>query len=82
MTENEAKTLADVMAQRSETDNSVSQAARRALSHTSNEPDERELAWQAWREAWNERGSTSDMSELEESTARTRFERWWSRNHD
>ena len=63
------------------------------MSDTENEPEtladmiptpreDKELAWQAWREAWNERGSTNDMSQLEESTARTRFERWWKLNHE
>lgn len=36
------------------------------------------IAWAAYREAWNEQGSTSTMSELDERTARTAFERWWN----
>lgn len=40
----------------------------------------RELAWQAWRAAWNQRGSTDSMDSLEERTARTAFEQWWEKD--
>jgi hypothetical protein len=69
MTENEPKTLAERLTISSD-----------EYNDRMNYP--RELAWQAWREAWNERGSTDDMKPIEERTARTRFERWWSRNRE
>jgi hypothetical protein len=68
MTENEPKTLQELI---DESRSAVTQNPRR-----------KQRAWQAWREAWNERGSTDSMQPIEERTARTRFERWWSRNHD
>lgn len=41
--------------------------------------DEKKLAWEAYREAWNTRGSRSDMTDLEERTARRKFDEWWEK---
>lgn len=40
------------------------------------------LAWAAWREGWNRKSSTDELSPIAEQTARNAFERWWENNHD
>lgn len=40
------------------------------------------LAWAAWREGWNRKSSTDELTPIEEETARTAFEQWWQNNHE
>jgi len=42
----------------------------------------KELAWSAYQEAWNKKGATESMSDLDERTARRQFERYWNHNHE
>jgi len=42
---------------------------------------DKQLAWDAYRAAWNEADSMDSMTKLEERTARRSFESWWQRNH-
>jgi len=42
----------------------------------------KELAWIAYRQAWNEKTTMSELTKLEERTARNHFEEWWSQNHE
>ena len=43
---------------------------------------DKEIAWKAWREAWNQKGSMNYLSQIEEDTARGAFKRWWKNNYD
>lgn len=41
----------------------------------------KDLAWQYYRAAWNQKGSLDYMTDLEERTARQHFEEQWNADH-
>jgi len=42
----------------------------------------KELAWEAYKQAWNEVDSMDSMTKLETRTAREKFNNWWEMNHE
>jgi len=40
---------------------------------------QKEIAWKAWKAAWNLQTSMGELSALDEKTARSQFDRWWNR---
>lgn len=46
-------------------------------SDTIAENARKQLAWEAYKEAWNQKGSMDHMTDLEIRTAKQHFENWW-----
>jgi len=43
--------------------------------------DVKEIAWEAYKQAWNSVDSMDSLTKLEERTARRKFDNWWHQNY-
>jgi len=44
--------------------------------------EHKQIAWEAYKQAWNKVSSMDTMTKLEIRTARERFNEWWDQNYE